>query len=68
VTPGEGKGRMFCADVGQDKYEEIDIIVRGGNYGWASREGFDCYVTSKRPSTCGEIGYISTYSKFILTF
>ncbi|KAF6024225.1 HHIPL1 [Bugula neritina] len=53
---GEGKGRMFCADVGQDKYEEIDIIVRGGNYGWASREGFDCYVTSKRPSTCGEIG------------
>jgi hypothetical protein len=30
----------LAAEIGQELYEEINVIERGGNYGWFIREGF----------------------------
>ena len=36
-------GDLWAADVGQNKYEEVDIIRPGRNYGWNVMEGAHCY-------------------------
>ncbi|MEZ4821303.1 MAG: PQQ-dependent sugar dehydrogenase [Ignavibacteria bacterium] len=36
--------RLFLGDVGQNLYEEIDVVENGKNYGWNKMEGFHCYV------------------------
>jgi uncharacterized repeat protein (TIGR03806 family) len=33
-------GRLYVGDVGQDLYEEVDVVPKGGNCGWAYYEGF----------------------------
>ncbi|HEY6103473.1 MAG TPA: PQQ-dependent sugar dehydrogenase [bacterium] len=36
-------GRLFVADVGQNRLEEVDIVERGKNYGWRIMEGASCF-------------------------
>ncbi|HZD43748.1 MAG TPA: PQQ-dependent sugar dehydrogenase, partial [Methanomicrobiales archaeon] len=34
---------LFAADAGQLLFEEVDVILSGGNYGWNIREGTHCF-------------------------
>ena len=52
-------GRLFLGEVGQNLYEEIDIVQRGGNYGWVRVEGFHCFDPFgplSPPSNCSPVG------------
>jgi glucose/arabinose dehydrogenase len=56
--PG-GDGRLFLADVGQSLFEEINIIEKGGNYGWVITEGFFCFDPfnpGSPPMSCPGVG------------
>jgi glucose/arabinose dehydrogenase len=51
--PG-GTNRLFAADVGQGLYEEVNIIEKGGNYGWRIKEGFHDFDPSA-PNPDGDV-------------
>lgn len=46
------RGDLFVADVGQSSWEEVNLVDRGGNYGWNIREGSACF----RKRSCADTG------------
>ncbi len=45
-----GSGELWGADVGQDEVEEVNVLVRGGNFGWRPVEGDRCFEPGCDPS------------------
>jgi glucose/arabinose dehydrogenase len=56
-----GTGRLFCADVGQGNWEEIDLLQKGGNFGWNITEGTHCYPPG---SSCNMTGLIPPIAEY----
>jgi uncharacterized repeat protein (TIGR03806 family) len=54
-------GRLYAGDVGQDDIEEIDLIERGGNYGWDIMEADACHEPASNCDRGGLILPLATY-------
>jgi glucose/arabinose dehydrogenase len=57
-----GTNTLVAGDVGQDSFEEVDIITKGGNFGWNTMEGAHCYPPGSACSMAGLILPIMEYA------
>ncbi len=63
MTFDRATGDLWVGDVGQNKWEEVDRIVKGGNYGWNLKEGTHAFTGGKRsPARDDLIEPIAEYS------
>jgi autotransporter-associated beta strand protein len=53
-------GQIIAGDVGQNTVEEVDRIVRAGNYGWAVKEGD--FLFNRTSGTGGSAGTVGARS------
>lgn len=56
-------GELWAGDVGQGAREEVDLVVRGGNYGWKIREGTACFSPATNCPTAGLIDPVLEYPR-----
>ena len=56
-------GVLWAGDVGQSKWEEIDIIEKGKNYGWNIMEGNHCYSPATGCDTTDLVRPIAEYTR-----
>ena len=55
-------GALWVADVGQNRIEEVDRVVVGGNYGWNRLEGDQCFRPSEDCDRSGTVAPVATYT------
>ncbi len=56
-----GDNALFCGDVQQNSFEEVDLVQPGGNHGWREMEGTHCFdyeQPNNHPEDCDKSAYV----------
>jgi glucose/arabinose dehydrogenase len=56
-------GELWVGDVGQDRYEEVDVVRRGENYGWNVYEGFELFSNRFRRAGATYVAPVFAYGR-----
>jgi glucose/arabinose dehydrogenase len=54
-------GRLWLGDVGHNNYEEVNVVKKGGNYGWPIMEGDECHEYVENCDQSGLIDPVFAY-------
>ena len=55
-------GDLWAGDVGQNSFEEVDLVRKGGNYGWNTLEGNHCFSPRTGCDASGTLPPVIEYS------
>jgi uncharacterized repeat protein (TIGR03806 family) len=58
-----GGGELWVADVGQGALEEVNRVVRGGNYGWRCFEGTNAFNANCGPNGASSLLPVAQYGR-----
>jgi len=61
-----GSHRLFLGDAGQILYEEVDVVVKGGNYGWNVKEGTHCFSTATPGTSLNECPTVDPFGNRLI--
>jgi uncharacterized repeat protein (TIGR03806 family) len=56
-------GELWLNDVGQGALEEVDLVTRGGNYGWRCFEGTNSFNSNCGPNAGSAIAPVAQYGR-----
>lgn len=57
ISFDQATGKLWTADTGQDNIEEVDVVTRGGNFGWRVKEG--TFVFHPGSASSSEDGFLT---------
>lgn len=56
-------GKLWAGDVGQNAWEEVDVVEAGLNYGWNVREGANCFPAGSNCDATGLTDPVTEYGR-----
>jgi glucose/arabinose dehydrogenase len=61
-----GGNKLYVGDAGQVLYEEVSVVVKGGNYGWNVKEGTHCFNAAAPLTTLPDCPTVDNFGNALI--